>query len=371
MGNSIKVFRIKGIPIGLHPSWFVIFIFLTWSLANGYFAPQASSLPVLGIWGLGLLTSLFFFASVLAHELGHAFVALRNNVPVKSISLFFLGGVAEIGREPSKPGEEFRIAIAGPIVSLALAVFFTSLGQLGGSLSYLGAAVDYLARINLLLGLFNLIPGFPMDGGRILRAIIWKLTGDLNRATRVASFTGQAVAFGFIGYGIFTIFTGSFANGLWLGFIGWFLLNAAGSAAAQARMQQKLDGVVVNEVMNRDYPSVHGETTLDQLVKVTLTGNTQGTFLVVGNEDSPGLLTLGEIAKIPRHLWSRVTAKEVMKPWGTSARVSPDTPVLAALEKMEEADLTLVPVVDGVQVRGILSRDQVRRYLRLRSELGV
>jgi Zn-dependent protease/CBS domain-containing protein len=371
MGNSIRLLRIKGIPIGLHPSWFLIFIFLTWSLANGYFATQASSLPVLGIWGLGLFTSLLFFASVMAHELGHAFIALRNNVPVKSISLFFLGGVAEIGREPSKPGEEFRIAIAGPMVSLALAAFFSSLGQLGGSLSYFGAAVEYLARINLLLGLFNLIPGFPMDGGRILRAIIWKLTGDLYRATRAASFTGQVVAFGFIGYGIFTVFTGNFMNGLWLGFIGWFLLNAAGSASAQARLQQKLDGIVVDEVMNQDYPSVHAETTLDQLVNVTLSGNTQGTFLVVGNEDSPGLLTLREITKVPRHLWSRIKAKEVMKSWGRSTPVSPDTPVLTALEKMDEANLTFVPVVDGAQVRGILSRDQVHRYLKLRSELGI
>ena len=209
MGKSIRVFRINGIPIGIHPSWFVIFAFLTWSLANGYFANQDASLSFSGIWALGLVTSLMFFVSVLAHELGHAFVALRSNIPVKSISLFFLGGVAEIEREPSTPGEEFRIAIAGPMVSLALALVFNSLSQISGSYSYIGAALDYLGRVNLLLGLFNLIPGFPMDGGRILRAAVWKVTGDLYRATRTASFTGQLVAFGFIGYGVFSIFTGN------------------------------------------------------------------------------------------------------------------------------------------------------------------
>lgn len=371
MGKSIRLLRIKGIPIGLHPSWFLIFLFLTWSLATGYFPTQVSSLSVMGIWALGLFTSLLFFASVLAHELGHAFVALRNNIPVKSISLFFLGGLARIGREPSKPGEEFRIAIAGPIVSLALAGFFSGLGQLGGSLSYLGTAAAYLGSINLLLGLFNLIPGFPMDGGRILRAIIWKLSGDFYRASQIASFTGQLVAYGFIGYGIFTIFTSNFMNGLWLGFIGWFLLNVAASASAQARLQQKLSGVMVDQVMKRDYPSVQGETTLDQLVNGTLAGNSNGMFLVVGNEDTAGFLTLREITKIPRHLWSRIKAKEVMKPWGGLTPVSSDMPVLTALEKMEEAHQTFVPVVDGAQVRGILSREQVRRYLKLRSELGM
>ena len=164
MGKSIKLFRINGIPIGLHPSWFIIFLFLTWSLANGYFADRASSLPFAGIWALGLLTSLLFFGSVLAHELGHAFVALRNGIPVKSISLFFLGGVAEIDREPEAPGEEFRIAIAGPMVSLALALAFNSLSQVSGGFPYLAAAFQYLGRVNLLLGVFNLIPGFPMDG---------------------------------------------------------------------------------------------------------------------------------------------------------------------------------------------------------------
>jgi Zn-dependent protease/CBS domain-containing protein len=333
MGKSIRVFRINGIPIGFHPSWFIIFVFLTWSLANGYFADRAADLAFPGIWVLGLATSLMFFASVLAHELGHAFVALRNNIPVKSISLFFLGGVAEIEREPATPGEEFRIAIAGPIVSLALALGFNSLTQVIGDFSYLGS-------------------------------------GDFYQATRAASFTGQLVAYGFIAYGVFNAFTGNLVNGIWMGFLGMFLLNIAGGATARAKLQQKLDGIKVNQVMSRDYPSIPGETTLDQLVNSTLAYNSQGTFMVVENERSPGILTLREIAAVPRHLWSRIKAREVMKSLENLVSISPETPVLAALEKMEAADLRLIPVVDGLQIKGILSRENVRHYLKLRTELG-
>lgn len=370
MGKSIKLFRIGGIPIGLHPSWFVIFLFLTWSLANGYFAEGAFDLPFGGIWALGLITSLLFFGSVLAHELGHAFVALRSNIPVKSISLFFLGGVAEIKREPDSPGEEFRIALAGPMVSLALALVFNSLAQFSGGLPYLAAAFSYLGRVNLLLGVFNMIPGFPMDGGRILRAAIWKVTGDHYQATRAASFTGQLVAFGFIAFGAYSVFTGNLGNGIWMGFIGLFLLNLAGSASAQAKVQQKLGGVKVDQVMSRNHPTIPGDTTLDQLVVATLSNNSQGIYLVVDDDQPAGVLSLGEITQVPRHQWSRTQAREVMKSWGNSFQVAPDTPVLTALQEMESEGLGLVPVVEGLQVLGILSRERVLNYLRLRTELG-
>lgn len=370
MGRSINLFRINGIPIGLHPSWFIIFLFLTWSLANGYFSNQAVELPFWGVWALGLVTSLLFFASVLAHELGHSFIAIRNNIAVKRISLFFLGGLAEIEREPDTPGVEFRIAIAGPIVSLALAMFFGVLSQIGGGLPYLLPVFNYLARINLLLGLFNLIPGFPMDGGRILRAVIWQLNGSFYRATSAASIAGQIVAFGFIGYGAFSLFSGNFAGGMWMGFIGLFLFNAAGSAGAQAKIQEKLDGVSVDQVMSRDYPSVPAETTLDRLVMRIFSNNPQGSFLVLEDETPLGILTLQEIRKIPREMWGRIKAREAMKPWDRLVPINPGMPLLTALQKMDSANLRLVPVVEGLQVKGMLSRDQVRHYLKLRTELG-
>lgn len=370
MGKSIKLFRIGGIPIGLHPSWFVIFIFLTWSLANGYFSDSAFNLPFGGIWLLGLITSLLFFGSVLAHELGHAFVAIRNSIPVKSISLFFLGGVAEIKREPDAPGEEFRIAIAGPMVSLVLALLFNSLAQFSGNLPYLAAAFSYLGRVNLLLGVFNMIPGFPMDGGRILRAAIWKFTGERYQATRVASFTGQLVAYGFIAYGMFSVFTGNLGNGIWMGFLGLFLLNMAGTASAQAQLQRKLGDIKVDQVMSRDYPTIPGDTTLDQLVLATLSNNSQGIYLVLDGDQPAGVLSLGEITQVPRHQWSYTRARQVMITWDESVQVAPDTPLLAALQEMESEGLKLVPVMEGLKVLGVLSRERVLNYLRLRTELG-
>lgn len=235
MEASIKLGRIKNIPIGLHWSLLLVFGLLTWSLARGYFPEEYPSLPASAHWFLAVLTSLFFFGSVLLHELGHALVALRNHIPVRQITLFIFGGVAQLEQETRSPGAEFRIAIAGPLVSLGLAGLFGGLYLLDQHIPYLAAPSYWLARINLLLALFNLIPGFPLDGGRVLRAIIWHFTGSMHRATQAASVTGQLVAFGFIGWGIYTIFTGSFFNGLWLAFIGWFLQNAAAASFAQTR----------------------------------------------------------------------------------------------------------------------------------------
>jgi Zn-dependent protease len=376
MGSGIQLFKIKGIPIGLHPSWFLIFALLTWSLASGYFAPSVARLPDGTAWFMALVTSLLFFASVLAHELGHAFVALREKVPVKSISLFFFGGVAQIGREPETPGAEFRIAIAGPLVSLALAGTFLGMARfieglgLTGALP-LGEPAAYLARINLILALFNLLPGFPLDGGRIFRAIVWKLNGNLYRATRIASNVGQLVALGFIAYGVFTVFNGGLANGLWLGFIGWFLFNAAGDAMVQTRTQEKLGGVVVDQVMTRIYPVVSADATLEDLVRLTLSSGSPGAFLVEKRWGAPGIVTLREISTVPRHLWSQVTAEQVMRPFQEAHPVSPDTPLLAALQQMEEGGLAHVPVMAGDQIRGFLSREQILRYLRLRTEFGI
>ena len=187
MESRVSLGRIWGIPIGLHTSWFIIFLLLTFSLAVGYFPNEYDNLSAPAAWLLGAITSILFFGSVLAHELAHAWVALRNGIPVRSITLFIFGGVAQIEREPHTPGAEFRIAIAGPVMSLALAGLFYGLYQIDQPVAYLAAPSIYLARINLILGLFNAIPGFPLDGGRVLRAIVWKFTGNLRRATRIAA----------------------------------------------------------------------------------------------------------------------------------------------------------------------------------------
>jgi len=252
MEASVKLGRIWGIPIGLHTSWFLVFGLLTWTLSTGYFPLEY---PHLSPWLhviLGVVTSVLFFGSVLGHELGHAAIALRNRIPVKSITLFIFGGVAQISREPRTPGAEFRIAIAGPLVSFALALFFGGVWLVSRSLPILAAPGVYLMRINFILAVFNLIPGFPLDGGRVLRAIVWALTKSFRQASQAAAFSGQLIAFGFIGFGIFTIFRGQLLNGAWLVFIGWFLQNAAASTYSQTNLQHAMEGITVGEVMNCD-----------------------------------------------------------------------------------------------------------------------
>jgi Zn-dependent protease/predicted transcriptional regulator len=371
MEANLKLGRIWGIPIGLHLSWFLIFILITWSLSTGYFPqeyPQLSE-PVHIL--LGVVTSLLFFGSVLGHELGHAFIALRNKIPVNGITLFIFGGVAQIAQEPKSPGAEFRIAIAGPAVSLGLSLLFGGLYLLVKDVPVLAAPGVYLMRINLMLALFNLIPGFPLDGGRVLRAIVWKITNSFQKATQAASFSGQLVAFGFIGSGIFTIFTGNLMNGLWLAFIGWFLQNAAASTYAQTNLQNQLRGIRVGQVMARDFIRIPSLTPLSTLVNERVLTGGQRNFFVADNGRLLGMITLRDIAEIPQTKWGFITSQQAMVPFEKLVRVTPETELLAALQIMDTADVAQVPVVKDEEIVGLLSREQVVHYLRTRAELGI
>jgi Zn-dependent protease len=308
---------------------------------------------------------------VLVHELGHSLIALRNSIPVRRITLFIFGGVAQIEKEPSSPGVEFRIAIAGPLASLALAILFEAVWYLDQAIPYLAAPSLYLARINLLLAAFNMIPGFPLDGGRVLRALVWRFSGSFHRATRVASSTGQLVALGFIGVGVYTIFNGAVFNGLWLAFIGWFLQNAAANSLAASNMQQSLRGVTVGQVMSRECARVPSLLPLSQLVEERVLDGAQRCFFVADNGQLKGLLTLREITAVPQRKWGFTTAEQVMAPVESLARVTPDTDLMEALRMMDSANVNQVPVLEEEGVVGTLSREQVLHYIRLRAELGV
>lgn len=371
MEASVKLGRIWGIPIGLHLSWFLIFGLVTWSLAQGFFPTEYPGLATATYWLLGAVTSLMFFGSVLIHELGHSLLALRNQIPVRGITLFIFGGVAQIGRESPTPGAEFRIAIAGPLASLGLAALFYVLWLIDQPVPYLAAPSLWLARINLLLAVFNMIPGFPLDGGRVLRALIWGWTGNLHRSTQVATFTGQLVAFGFIGWGVWTILAGNFFNGLWLVFIGWFLQNAAAASYAQSNLQQSLRGVKVAQVMTRDCPLVSSQLPLERLVEEQILGGGQRCFFITEAGQLSGMLTLNDVTKIPRTEWGQTTTGQVMLPWERMVHVKPETELLAALQIMDDANVNQVPVVEGKEIGGLLSRDQVLHYLRTRAELGI
>ncbi len=371
MTANIKLGQVWGIPIGVHASWFIIFGLLTWSLSTGYFPTEYPTLPASTHLALGLISTVLFFFSVLAHELGHAYLALRNQIPVKGITLFIFGGVAQIGQEPRSPGAEFRIAIAGPLVSLGLASAFGATFLLDQSIPYLAAPSIYLARINLILALFNMIPGFPLDGGRVLRALVWWWTKSFRRASQVASASGQLVAFGFIGFGIFAIFNGGLLNGLWLVFIGWFLQNAAASSYAQINMQEALRGITVENVMCPDCSKVTSLTPISQLVEERILTHGERTFFVTDNGILMGMLTLRDIARIPQAKWRFTTAAQAMLPLDRLVSTHPETQLLTALQTMDTSDVAQLPVMEGEKLVGVLSRQQVVHYLRTRAELGI
>ena len=372
MNSSLRIGTIWGFPVSLHLSWFLIFALVTWSLSSSYFPAEYPGLSMGVTVLLGVVTSILFFLSVLAHELGHAFFALRNRIPVKGITLFIFGGVAQIGEEPRSPGAEFRIALAGPLVSLALSGVFALAWLLDRAVPYLAAPSEYLVRINLMLALFNLIPGFPLDGGRLLRAVIWKLSGNLLRATQVASISGQVVAFGFIGLGILAIVNGRVMDGLWQILIGWFLQNAAASAYAQVAFEHSLRGLKVDQAMSCECDTIPARTPLVQVIEEKILAGGRQCFLVADGEQIQGLLTVEQLVTLPQSKWRWMTAGQVMSPLGRLLNVRPDSDLLAAVQLMESSNLALLPVLDHERALvGVLSRQKVAEYLRLKSQLGM
>jgi len=365
---KLRLGNIVGIPVGLHWSWFLIFALVTASLSAGYFVQMIPSLPGWTYWFLGTVTSSLFFISVLAHEFGHALVARIHRIPVQSITLLAFGGVAQIGEEPRTAREEFQIAIAGPLVSLACSVAFGLVWLIFRPVQPVAVACEWLARVNLALVLFNMIPGYPLDGGRVLRAILWQVTRNPNHATRVAGYGSQVVALGFIGYGVFSAIGGNFFNGVWLVFVGWFLQNAAASSREQANLQRSLGHVKVGHIMSRDFREIPGKALLSQLVDEMIFAGGRPVFFVADQGQLRGMFSVHEISLIPPSNWDQVTAEQVMVPVTGMAQVQPDTTLLTAMTTMEQAHQNQVPVVQGGEVTGLLSRDQVLHYLRVRRD---
>jgi Zn-dependent protease/CBS domain-containing protein len=371
MEGRLKVVEVWGIPIRVHFSWLLVFGLVTWSLAAGYFPGEYPGWMARTYWAVGAITALIFFASILVHELGHSWVALRNGIPIRSITLFVFGGVAQIAREPGAPGAELRIAIAGPVTSFVLAGLFAGTWQLVRDVPILAAPAIWLARINFMVAAFNLIPGFPLDGGRLFRALVWRWTGSLRRASEAASFTGQLVAFGFIGWGILTVLGGNVIGGMWIAFIGWFLQNAAAASHGEATMREMLRDVTVGQAMTRDCRHVERGSSLDRVVHEEVLGAGRRCFVVTEAGRLVGLLTLHEIKAIPKDRWAVVTVGEVMTPTDKVTAVDPRTDLLAALEKMDDANVAQMPVIEAGELLGMIGREQVLHYVRVRAELGV
>jgi Zn-dependent protease len=370
MKSQIKLGRIFGIQIGLHYSWFIIALLIVFSLSSQFHATNPQ-------WGDGVIltlavaTAILFFVSLLLHELAHSLVAKSNNLPVKEITLFALGGVSQIEKNPTSAKVEFWMAFVGPLTSAAIGVICMLLARLIGDPSSNPwiAMLLWLGYINLMLAAFNLVPGYPLDGGRVLRALIWWKTGDADRSTQSAARVGQAVAFGFIALGIFRFFEGAGIGGLWIAFIGWFLLQAARESYMQVGLAHALKDVRVADVMTRDCPTVDGWLNVQNFVEHELLRTGRRCFIVTEKGEITGLVTPHEVKEVDRAKWPFKTLHDIMRPLEDLRSVTPDALLTSALESMGRYDLNQLPVVANSHLEGVLSRAEVLNYLQTHAEL--
>ena len=374
MRPDIRFGRIFGIEVGLHYSWFLIALLIVMSLGSQFTANH----PEWGqgvIWAISIVTAMFFFAALLAHEMSHALMARSHGLSTRSITLFALGGVASIETEPKDPKTEFWVGIIGPIASAIIGAVCLALAWMGGWAPGVTPATPgvamlvWLGYINVMLAVFNLVPGFPLDGGRILRSIVWGITKDGAKSTRIAARIGQFVALCFIAIGILRFFGGQGFGGLWIAFIGWFLLTAASASMVQTRLTADLSGVRVSEIMTRDCAIVDGRSNLQTFVDEHLLRSGQRCFIVQRDDEIVGLITPHEIKAVERQRWPYTTVLDVMRPLDDIHTVTPTTPVVDALETMGRDDVNQLPVVSDHHLEGVISRGNIVQFLQTRAEL--
>jgi Zn-dependent protease/predicted transcriptional regulator len=362
--NSIRLGRIFGIPIGVDYSWFLVLILFTWTFAVGYYPTEFKNWSTVEYWVVGGITSLLLFVSVLLHELGHSLIALRYKIPVRSITLFLFGGISQIGAEPVSAVSEFWIAITGPLISFLIAGICWLLTFITAGFAPLFAIIKYLAYINLILGVFNLIPGYPLDGGGVLMSIVWGVTHDRHRAMVAATTIGSFIAFLFIIYGVFEVFTGNLIDGIWIAFIGWFLYSASRGQVMQERVKESLSGHKVSEIMSQSYTIVQTDTTLQSMVDEHILGGSRRSFIVERGEEVVGLLTVHQLRDIPKEQWINTRVEEVMIPKSKWKQIKPETELWDAMEAMERDGVNQLPVMTDGEIAGMLTREDIITYLR-------
>lgn len=376
MKSQIKVGTIFGIELGLHYSWLVIALLITFSLAGQFHSANRDWSEAL-VWSTAIITGVLFFACLFAHELSHALVAKARGLPIHKITLFLLGGVAQIEKEASDPKTEFWMAIVGPFTSGVLGLILLALARAAGWDPRVQPATPgtallvWLGYINLALGAFNMIPGFPLDGGRVLHAILWWVMDDAERSTRAAAFVGQVIAVLFIGFGILRFFQGEGLGGLWIAFIGWFLLQAAGASYLQAKVGRILRGLRVDDVMSTDCATVDRSTSVDDFVHQHLLRTGRRCFFVLDNDRLVGLITPNEVRALPVERWPLTTVREAMRPIDRIHSVSRDMPAMEALETMGREDVNQLPVMSDGQVKGVVTRAHLLQVLRSRAKLNL
>ncbi|MHB8104327.1 MAG: CBS domain-containing protein [Dehalococcoidales bacterium] len=371
MKASFKLFRIAGITIGIHYTWIFAIIFFSWTLAQAYFPVLYPNWSTAIYWITGVITALLIFVSILLHELAHSLVANARGIPVHSITLFILGGASNLEEEPQKPASEFVMAIVGPVTSLVLAAALWGLSFLPtDKTTPLAAVLSYMAIINMYIGVFNLLPGFPMDGGRVLRSIIWGSTGSLTRATDIAGIVGQFFGWAFIGLGVFLMISVSFINGLWFAFIGWFLNSSADASRKEIALRERLSHIKVKELMNPNIATILPETTVEEMVD-SIFRKQHGRAVPVCRDGRPvGIATITDVKKVPQDKWATTPVQQIMtaEPLYT---VNPEDNLNKAMTLIANKDINQVLIDDQGKCAGMLSRADIIRLIQVHTELGL
>ncbi len=368
--NAIPLFRVGGIQIAVHPSWLIVFVLITWSLAAGFLPDVLPGIAPVEAWVIGGIAAILLFASVLLHELAHSFVAIRRGLPVNSITLFIFGGVSNLTAESKTPRTEFLIAIVGPLTSFVIA---------GVSYLIASAPLDdrivvvfgYLSIVNAALGGFNLIPGFPLDGGRVFRSIVWRATGSLRRATEIAGAVGQFVGYAFMAIGIYDLFNGDLLGGLWIAAIGWFLQSAAAGTVQQMVFDRRLAGLRVRDAFTPDATSAPPGLSVEDLIEEYILRERHPAVLVTDNGRLVGIVTLHDVAKVPAELRTKTTIAEVMTGSDRLITISPNATLREAAETLATHEFNQLPVVEDRRPLGVVTRADVVRELQVREVLDL
>jgi Zn-dependent protease/predicted transcriptional regulator len=371
--QEIDLFKVAGVQIAIDYSWLIIFALVLWSLSAGYFPALHPDYTRIEYWMVGLAATVLFFASIVTHELSHAIVANRLGQPVERISLFIFGGMAHLGHEPTSARDELKIAAAGPITSFVLGAFFLSIPHVFGldaSSSMWASVFNYLGFINFALGLFNLLPGFPLDGGRILRAVLWQRSGDFRQATASASEWGKGIAYGLIFLGAVQIFAGALVGGIWLIFIALFLKGAASASYQSLVIEQVLGSMQVNDLMVRDPIAVDAEATVTGVINDHFMRHGHGGYPVMRDGRVVGLISLSQIRDCPAEERSSKRISEIMRPLEPAIVIVPTAPVSNALRQMAESDCGRLLVMEQDRLIGLVTRSAIAHYMMLRSQLG-
>lgn len=375
MLRGFRLGSVAGFEIRVDYSWLLLFSLIFWTLSTDLFPFNYPNLEGGTYFVMGLVGAILFFVSLLLHELSHSVVARAKGIPVEGITLFLFGGVAQTRMDAEEPGDEFQIAGVGPLTSLALAGIFGLawyVGQQAGWSPAVNGLTAYLSWVNTILAVFNLLPGFPLDGGRLFRSVVWRITGDIRKATRVASIGGRIVGTGLIVWGFWQLFSPvpNFIGGLWLVLIGWFLNRSAESGYQDLVVRQMLQGARAREMMTLNPETISADATLQTLMDEYLFNRNYRSFPVVEGDRPIGLITFDAVKQVPREQWSQTSVRESMTRIEDGIVVGPDEDAESVLEKMQETRMRRLLVAKGDRLEGILSSTDIANWLQRKREFG-